>query len=110
MTETADFEQQVFSVNEFCTRNRISLSTWWKLRREGRGPRTMQLGHVSRITRDAELDWRREMEAHASTAKAKLERQRRSDYARQLGKAAAKSPSHISARRRAASAKQRRGT
>jgi hypothetical protein len=46
-----------FSIGTFCKRNDISESQYHKLRREGRGPRTMLTGDVSvRISAAAERD------------------------------------------------------
>jgi hypothetical protein len=86
----------VLSLREFCARNRISRSTWFKMRREGCAPRVMKFGNLTRITAEAERDWRAQMEAYASSEKSKLEQARRSEHLRQLGKLAAESPAHIS--------------
>jgi hypothetical protein len=93
-------EPQAFSVQEFCARNRISLSTWFKLQRTGRAPRVMRFGHVARISIEAERDWRKAMEDEAAGAEAKLEQARRVEYLAQLGKRAAKSPDHPANKRR----------
>src|SRR4029079_11103948 len=61
--DTISLEPQAFSIAEFCARNRISLSTFHKLKNQGRGPRLMCLGRAIRISIEAERDWRAEREA-----------------------------------------------
>jgi hypothetical protein len=95
-----ELEPQVFSVQEFCARNRISLSTWFKLQRTGRAPRIMRFGHVARISIEAERDWRKAREDEAASAEAKLEQARRIKHLSHLGKIAAESPTHASKKRR----------
>ena len=91
---TCPVEPQAFSIAEFCARNRISLSTFHKLKNQGRGPRLMCLGRAIRISVEAERD-RRGLREKASVRDA----QRRSAAARQAGTSAAKSPRHVSRRR-----------
>jgi hypothetical protein len=55
-------ELQAFSIPHFCLRNGISISTYHKLKKEGRGPREMCLGSAIRISVEAERDWRKERE------------------------------------------------
>ena len=55
-----------YTLKQFLGRHKLSESQYHKLRREGRGPRTMRTGSVGvRISRDAERDWilQREREA-----------------------------------------------
>ena len=62
-------EAASFTLKRFLARNSLSESQYHKLRREGRGPRTMKTGSVGvRISRQAELDWiaAREIEAEAA--------------------------------------------
>ena len=95
-------EQQVFSLPEFCIRNKISKSKLFKLFRENRGPRFMLYGHHKRISIEAEREWRAAMEAYSVSKAGRLELERRKQHSTQAGKIAAKSEHHISARRRAA--------
>jgi hypothetical protein len=53
---TIPLEPQAFSIAEFCARNRISLSTFHKLKNQGQGPRLMCLGRAIRISIEAERD------------------------------------------------------
>jgi len=58
-----------YSIKEFLGRHRLSESQFHKLRREGRGPRTMRTGSVGvRVSRAAERDWVREREREAVEA------------------------------------------
>ena len=61
-------ERAAFSISEFCRRNCISRSMFYKLRRFGIGPRVMRVGVRQIISRDAERDWQREREAASKTA------------------------------------------
>jgi hypothetical protein len=99
MPEVEALQPQAFSTAEFCERNKISLSTFFKLQRENRGPRLMKIGHISRISIEAERDWRRAMEAEAASEAARIEHQRRQEHAKRLGQLAAQSKHHISKRR-----------
>jgi hypothetical protein len=47
----------------FCASNQISESLYFKLKRQGRGPREIELDGRIIITPEAEADWRREREA-----------------------------------------------
>jgi hypothetical protein len=98
---TCPVEPQAFSIAEFCARNRISLSTFHKLKNQGRGPRLMCLGRAIRISVEAERDWRalREKASGAERRAIMRDAQRRSAAARQAGTSAAKSPRHVSRRR-----------
>jgi len=48
---------------DFCVRNAISEGLYFKLKREGRGPREIEIGNRIIITPEAEADWRLEREA-----------------------------------------------
>jgi hypothetical protein len=61
-------EQDAFSIPEFCLRNRISSALFFKLAREGRGPRVMHVGRRTLITREAAAAWRRTLEASSGPA------------------------------------------
>ena len=60
-----DIGRSSFTKSEFCQRNAISIAFFYKLRRQGKGPREM----LGRITADAEKDWQREREAEAAQAR-----------------------------------------
>jgi hypothetical protein len=58
-----DRDVAAFSISEFCRRNGISQSFYFKLQQRHLAPRTMNLGHRRLITPEAEKDWQREREA-----------------------------------------------
>jgi hypothetical protein len=100
-----ELEQQAFTISEFCARNRISLTTFHKLRKEGRAPRLMRFGHTARISIEAERDWRVAEEERALSEDERLQHQRRQKANSVLGKRAAASPLHVSKQRRAVAAR-----
>lgn len=91
----AQLEPAVCTVPEFCKRHRISISTYHKLKKEGRGPRVMQPGAQARITREAAADWRKKMEAEATSEAAKLEHARRVMAAKKGAEKSKQSPNHV---------------
>jgi hypothetical protein len=56
-------EQDAFSIPEFCLRNGISSALFFKLARQGGGPRVMRVGRRTLITKEAAVAWRRERES-----------------------------------------------
>jgi hypothetical protein len=50
-------EPQVFTIKKFCDRYEIAPSFYFKLQRQGRGPRTMRIGSKVLITAQAASDW-----------------------------------------------------
>jgi hypothetical protein len=50
-------------VPEFCVRHGISRAMFYKLEKLGKGPRIMKVGALTRISKEASADWRREREA-----------------------------------------------
>lgn len=63
-----DFEHDANSIPEFCRRNQISVGMYFKIARDGDGPRIMKVGRRTLISREAAEEWRREREAAARTA------------------------------------------
>jgi hypothetical protein len=58
-----------FTLKQFQQRHTLSESQYHKLRREGRGPRTMNTGDVGvRISTEADSDWIKAREAEAKAA------------------------------------------
>jgi predicted DNA-binding transcriptional regulator AlpA len=55
-------EQQVYSVSDFCQTNGISRSLFYKLCREGKGPRMMRVGRRTLISYEANIEWRKSVE------------------------------------------------
>jgi predicted DNA-binding transcriptional regulator AlpA len=91
-----------FTIKEFCQAHRISIPTFYELRKVGLAPAEMRMGAMVRISREAAATWRRarenpgkaEAEATAHTADAMRDR------ARRAAKRAVASPLHISNKRR----------
>ena len=58
----SDNPSDLYTIEDFCERNRISEAMYFKLKRQGHAPREMKLGKKILITPEAEADWRRERE------------------------------------------------
>jgi len=58
-----------FSIDEFCAAHRLSPEMYFKLKREGRGPREMQVGRRRMISAEAAARWRRQREREAASRK-----------------------------------------
>jgi predicted DNA-binding transcriptional regulator AlpA len=52
----------VQSVADFCRTNSISRSLFYKLQREGKGPRIMKIGRRTLISQEASAEWRKSLE------------------------------------------------
>ena len=65
------------SILEFCDAHGISEGFYYKLKKQGQGPREMRLGTRTLITFESAADWRREREraSAAEAAKAAAERE-----------------------------------
>ena len=59
-----------YSVAEFCREHGISRGLFYRLLREGRGPRVIKAGRRTLISREAAEEWRRRMEAGAQVGEA----------------------------------------
>ena len=53
---------KLFSVPEFCQQSGISRALFYKLVREGKGPRTMKVGSRTLISQEAAQEWQHRME------------------------------------------------
>jgi hypothetical protein len=94
-------ERQAFTVPEFCARNRISLSLYRKLQKQGRGPRLMGVSsRQARISIEAEREWRQPMEQYTTSDTAALARQRMVEMNTRASKLAVKAPGHPGNRKR----------
>jgi hypothetical protein len=96
-------ERSSFSINEFCTRHRISKGKYFAMRKAGIGPVEMRLGHaLVRITAEAERAWQRARENPSGSELVEVEQGKAALVARgsRAGSAAAASPKHISNKRR----------
>jgi hypothetical protein len=92
--DTQEEGAAVYTVAEFCSVYKMSLTTWHKLRRENRAPRMMQYGVQARISLEAAREWVKMMEEHSNSAAERLEYQRRVASASKAGKIASTSPLH----------------
>jgi hypothetical protein len=63
----------------FCASNHISESLYFRLKREGKGPREIEIGDRIIITPEAEADWRREREAETMAERRRKLEQTRPD-------------------------------
>ena len=57
-----DASSQALSISQFCVRNNISRSFFYKLKKSQKAPRTMSVGGRQIISPEAERDWRLERE------------------------------------------------
>jgi hypothetical protein len=62
----------VHTIESFCLSNAISQSKYFALKREGRGPREIDLGDRIIITAEAEADWRKEREAETAAERERM--------------------------------------
>jgi hypothetical protein len=59
-----------YSVKDFCRSHGISRGLFYKLLRDGCGPRFIKAGRRTLITKRAAIDWRRRMETGVKTTEA----------------------------------------
>jgi hypothetical protein len=59
-------EPQVFTIKKFCDRYEIATSFYFKLQKQGKGPRTMRIGSKVLISAQAARDWVSEREAETA--------------------------------------------
>ena len=58
-------DDPVWTIPEFCKRNKIGRTHYYTLKLAGRGPDEMDLGGTKRISAEAEVRWRARMERKA---------------------------------------------
>ena len=63
VTQSNPATRKCSSVDEFCVDHRISRAMFYKILKEGTGPRVMKVGNRTLISVEADADWRRTMEA-----------------------------------------------
>ena len=61
-----DLRTRYYSIKAFCIAHNISEAFFFKLKKEGRGPREMAVGRRTLISIEAAADWRHEREADAA--------------------------------------------
>lgn len=69
-TETTSSILRDPSVPGFCARQRISRSTYYNLKGEGKAPREYVVGKLIRISPEAEAEWVRAREAESDARRA----------------------------------------
>jgi hypothetical protein len=89
-----------FTRREFCLLEKMSSSTYYKLKQMGLGPQEVRFPGMAfaRITPQARREWHEKIEAWHKSKEARVEEQRRSAATSAAGKAAAASPLHVSKR------------
>jgi hypothetical protein len=94
---------RALSIRDFCKVEAMSVSSFYKMRKLGVGPREEQVPGTTiiRITPEARRDWHAMLAARQATQAAKLESERRDAHSKTAARAAARSPNHISKRARA---------
>jgi len=97
--ETAD-DGPWDTIPEWCRKKGISKTAYYKIRPLGQGPKELRIPGTTivRITAKADREWEERMMDLAQQESAQLEQQRRVEQARAAGRAAARSPLHISRR------------
>lgn len=65
-TTSPPVERRSWTIDEFCARHGISRSLYYKLQRQGLGPRTWGAGSHQRISDQAETDWLTQREARGA--------------------------------------------
>jgi hypothetical protein len=92
-----------YRIPEFCAAEKICEPLYYELRKRGKGPKEMRHGAAVRISHRARLEWQKQREAEAANdEKVRLQAARAHAQGQLAGNAAAKSPNHISEKRRAA--------
>jgi hypothetical protein len=86
-----------YTIDSFCEAENFTKPYYFKLKKEGRGPREMRDGRLIRITHKARLDWQKEREKW-SAAQAQIDEILRA-RARTANAKSLASPKHISKRR-----------
>jgi hypothetical protein len=90
------------TISEFCVAERMGLSTYHKLKKLGLGPDELRVPGLNfvRVTQAARREWHAKMAALRNSDVMRREAERRSEMARVAGQAAARSPLHVSQRKR----------
>jgi hypothetical protein len=92
--------ERALTTAEFCAAERVSVSTYYKLRRLGVGPCEERVPGTAiiRITPEARRAWHAQLAEMRQSGEAELEERRRRAHAAHAGKMAAASPLHVSKR------------
>jgi hypothetical protein len=57
-----------YTVNEFCTAERLSRGMIYKLWDQGKGPRYFYIGNSRRISHQSRIEWRERLEVEAAAS------------------------------------------
>ena len=55
-------DRNAHSINDFCKKFSISRSMFYKLARDGKGPRQMKIGRRTLISSEAIIEWQKTLE------------------------------------------------
>jgi len=61
---------KTYTVDDICAQHGISRQLFYKMQREGRGPKTLRIGRSVRISETANDEWIKQLEAATSHEKA----------------------------------------
>jgi hypothetical protein len=56
-----------YTVIEFCRAERMSRGMFYKLQAQGKAPRIYYVGNSPRISHEARIEWRQQLEAEAAS-------------------------------------------
>ena len=87
------------SQKQFCWVENMSSAKYFALKRKGLGPRVDNIDGLQRISPESRQEWHKRMAELAQSEAAQLEAERRRELAIEAGRAAAKSPLHVSKRK-----------
>jgi predicted DNA-binding transcriptional regulator AlpA len=59
-------EPGLFTVDSFCTYHQISRAVFYRIVKDGYGPKTFKIGRRTYISKEAAEAWRRSMESDAA--------------------------------------------
>jgi predicted DNA-binding transcriptional regulator AlpA len=60
-------DDRSLTINQFCEAEQVSRAMLYKLWKQGKGPRWFNVGNSRRISHEARAQWRRQLEAEATT-------------------------------------------
>jgi hypothetical protein len=58
-------DQSAYTIIEFCRAERMSRGMFYKLQAQGKAPRIYYVGTSPRISHEARIEWRQQLEAEA---------------------------------------------
>jgi hypothetical protein len=101
---TLDEQEVARTIPEWCKGKRICIATYHKLKKLGLTPDELHIPgtNIKRITSKADREWIARMAELTKTKEYKREAERRTALAKKAGDMAARSPKHISQRKKAA--------